>query len=72
MTIMDEKCKTCRFWQDWQTRIHARVTGKSSTWAGNVLELRACRNVPPPHYDKQWDLVYTDEDHGCSAWQSIK
>lgn len=71
--MAEERCKTCRYWQDWHDRVSARVSmGYNEHMGGGVYELRICRNIPAPALRKEWNQIYTDENFGCSSWEPIK
>jgi len=59
-------CKHCIWWQEFHDRVHACISSRP----GNIgtrgkLELRKCRNTPPPSVEVV--DVYTDENFSCGS-----
>jgi len=63
-----EKCKTCRWWQDYKDRVWANLSGMDNYPHDRGLELRACKFKPPPGV-RTFEKKYTDEDYVCSAYE---
>ena len=67
------KCKDCVFWQDFSDRVYAKISDtRNINLVRGIVELRKCRNVPPPTVDMNFNIVYTDSEHGCSAFTRMK
>ena len=62
------KCKDCKFWQDFSDRVAAVISESRSPVHRNVIELRRCRNVPPPSVSTTNPAIYTDEDYSCGGF----
>ena len=60
-------CSTCKWWQDYNDRVYARVRFKQGTRERGIIELRRCKNDPPPTVQSA-QSVYTDPDFSCSGW----
>lgn len=62
------KCDSCIYWTEYKNRVFARVTGKGSDFARNIIELRPCSFELPPRANQDGNVIYTDQDHTCSEF----
>ena len=63
-----ETCSTCKYWQDYENRVFARIEGVQGKFGRSDLELRLCKYRPPPSNDINFRDIFTDEDYSCSAF----
>lgn len=62
------KCENCKYWQDFSDRVIARISNTRGILSRGTIELRKCRNIPPPSVDVTFVPVYTDSEYGCSGF----
>jgi len=67
----EETCANCKFWQEWEDRVYARINGTRGK-RQHLLELRRCRFKPHPGLDILDYNVYTDQDFSCSEYKPHK
>lgn len=65
---MKEKCENCKYWQDYSDRITANISNGQGKMERNRIELRRCRNIPPPTVQSVVS-IYTDCEFGCAGFK---
>ncbi len=60
-------CENCTWWQDYEKRVWAIISDFTSDRAGNHVELRLCKYLPPPTVVDN-NTIYTDKDYCCSEF----
>jgi hypothetical protein len=59
-------CTNCRYWQDWEVRVHARLSFGGNTHIGE--ELRLCKYSPCPNVTGVPNQIFTDGGFTCSEF----
>ncbi len=60
-------CCNCKYWQDYNYRVHAVIQDVTTTHAENLIELRWCKYQHPPGIHIHLS-IYTPANHACSGY----
>lgn len=73
-----EICENCRFWQNWEDRVHMAVKSMrgaeeagidASMYGGTIAEIRLCQFRPSPNVEELNKGYYVGALYGCSNFE---